>query len=285
MILVTGAAGKTGWAVLEFLLDRRAPARALVRSQSKAEALRGLGPVEIVIGDMRSPEDVRRAALGVKAIYHIPPNVHPEEVAIGRAAIAAGVQAGIERFVYHSVLHPQIEAMPHHWLKMRVEALLFESGLPFTILQPAPYFQNVLPYLARIREEGGYSVPYSAEAGLAHVDLADLAEAAAIVLTEPGHAHAVYEICGEPALTPADIANKAGDWLRREVRSKALPVAAWAEQARSDGLGEYAVETLSAMFRYYDAFGLRGNTNVLANLLGRSPRSFRAFLEPLEIRS
>ena len=60
------------------------------------------------------------------------------------AAIRAAQSAGVERFVYHSVLHPQVEIMAHHWQKMRVEEQLFESGLSFTILQPAAYMQNVL---------------------------------------------------------------------------------------------------------------------------------------------
>ncbi|MFN8458488.1 MAG: NmrA family NAD(P)-binding protein [Anaerolineae bacterium] len=72
------------------------------------------------------------------------PQHAPDEVAIGRAAIAVAKAAGGPRSVYHSVLHPHTEKMPHHWHKLRVEELLFESGLEWTILQPAAYMQNVL---------------------------------------------------------------------------------------------------------------------------------------------
>ena len=64
------------------------------------------------------------------SVYHVCPNVSPDEIAIGRVSIAAARSAGVEHFVYHSVLHPQTEAMPHHWLKLRVEEALITSGLP-----------------------------------------------------------------------------------------------------------------------------------------------------------
>lgn len=76
-----------------------------------------------------------RSAQGV---YHICPNVHPQEVEIGRIAIDAARAAHVERFVFHSVLRPQIEAMPHHWRKLRVEEMLLASGLNFTILRSRP---------------------------------------------------------------------------------------------------------------------------------------------------
>jgi hypothetical protein len=72
----------------------------------------------------------------VQAIYHICPNVSRDEVAYARAVAAAARTHGVKRFVYHSVLHPQIEAMPHHWQKMRVEEMLFVAGFDLTVLQP-----------------------------------------------------------------------------------------------------------------------------------------------------
>ncbi len=53
-------------------------------------------------------------------------------------------RSGVTRFVYHSVLHPQIEAMPHHWQKMRTEEMLFAAGFELTVLQPTAYMQNIL---------------------------------------------------------------------------------------------------------------------------------------------
>src|SRR5512146_3596407 len=119
--------------------------------------------------------------------------MHPDETAIAAALLAACRAAGIERFIYHSVLHPQVEAIPHHWNKMRVEEMLFTSGLNFTILQPAAYIQNVLGYWAKITQERLYAVPYPIQTRLSLVDLEDVARVAGRVLTEPGHQNAIYE--------------------------------------------------------------------------------------------
>ena len=153
-ILVTGAAGKTGRAVIRELAARGAPVRAFLRRAEQRSAAEALGAGEVVVGDLRSRETVAAAVAGVASIYHICPNVHPDEIGIGRRVVSAALAAGVERFVYHSVLHPQIEAMPHHWAKMRVEELLFQSGLDATILQPAPYMQNVLAQWRVDRQAG-----------------------------------------------------------------------------------------------------------------------------------
>ena len=86
---------------------------------------------------MNSPAIIGQAVQGVQAIYHICPNVSPDEIPIAEVLINAAQDAGVRRFVYHSVLKPQIESMPHHWKKLRVEEMLIESGMPYTILQTA----------------------------------------------------------------------------------------------------------------------------------------------------
>ncbi|MFN2159873.1 MAG: NmrA family NAD(P)-binding protein [Anaerolineales bacterium] len=279
MILVTGSGGKTGRAVIAALRKRGVKIRALVRRGGRMRSLQGCGREEIVAGDMRSPEAMEWVVNGASAVYHIPPNVSPDETAIGETVIRAARSAGVKRFVYHSVIHPQIEAMPHHWNKMRVEEMLFESGLDYTILQPAPYMQNILPYLAPIRDERKYRLPYSGEARLNAVDLEDIAEAAAAVLCEPGHSQAVYELCGPDNLTSLEECEILSRLLGFQVEFEFVPLEKWETEARSKGLGGYQVEALVKMFRYYEEFGLSGNPRVLEGLLGRPPGDFYAFLE------
>ncbi len=193
--------------------------------------------------------------------------------------MAAAQTVGVERLVYHSVLHPQTEAMPHHWRKLRVEERLFESGLRYTILQPAAYMQNVLAYWNQIVEHGIYPVPYAVETRLGMVDLEDVAEVAAIVLTEPGHAGATYELVGVEALSQAEVAAILSQRLERPVRAQAVPLDEWERKARASGISDYAVETLIKMFRFYERHGFWGNPRVLTWLLGRSPTTFAAFVE------
>ncbi len=279
MILITGAAGKTGKAIIRALVRRRRAVRALVYRRQQIAVLEGLGAREVLAGDVRDRQTVERAAAGIRAIYHICPNMHPREVAIGEVVIAAARSAGCERFVYHSVLHPQTEAMPHHWHKLRVEEKLFESGLPCTIVQPTAYMQNLTAGWAEIAAKGVYTVPYAAETRISMVDLEDLAEAAATVLTEPGHSGASYELCGPGCLSQLEVAAILGQCLGREVRVEPVTIDAWSTRARASGLSEYQIETLAKMFSYYARHGLHGNPKVLGWLLGRPPASFRRFAE------
>jgi uncharacterized protein YbjT (DUF2867 family) len=279
VILVTGAAGKTGRAVLRALNARGAAVRALAYRPTHVAPLRGLGAQEVTVGDMRDQPTLEQAMQGVRALYHICPNMSPDELSIGQLVIGAARSAGVAHFVYHSVLHPQTEAMPHHWEKLRVEEHLFESGLPYTILQPAAYMQNVLAGWDSIVKDGVYRVPYPLETRLGMVDLEDVAAAATTVLTEPGHHGATYELAGAEGLTQTEVAAILSSALGRTVRARAVPLDVWETGARQAGLGDYQVMTLIKMFRYYESYGLWGNPNVLGWLLGRPPTTFAAFVQ------
>ena len=278
MILVTGAGGKTGEAVVRSLVLRGATVRALIRDPGQAVRLEQLGATEVAVEDLLSASGMARAVEGVRAIYLMAPNMHPEEARIGELAIESARSAGAERLVYHSVLHPQTRAMPHHRRKLAVEEKLLESGLDFTILQPAAYMQNVLAVWDTILSEGRYRVPYGEGGALSLVDLEDVAEVAAKVLTRGGHSDAIYELAGPEALTPAGIARTLSRSLDRPVKAERTPVPEWTEEARARGLDEYALDALARMFHHYDREGLRGNPRVLQWLLGRPPTDFSEFI-------
>ena len=279
MILVTGAAGKTGRALIRALDARGEDTRALVHRLEQARPVKELGAREVLVGEMRDPATMEQATRNVRAVYHICPNVSPDELAIGEVAIAAARSAGVEHFCYHSVLHPQTKGMPHHWLKSAVEEQLFRSGLNTTILQPAAYMQNVLAHWDKIVEQGILPIPYPATAQLSLVDLEDVAAAAATVLTEPGHTGATYELVGTKALSQNEVAAILSQRLDRPVRVEQIPLETWQDQARAAGLGEYQVDTLVKMFQYYAKYGFWGNPKVLGWLLGRPPTPFADFVE------
>lgn len=281
MILITGAAGKTGKAILQALhrQDRAKgqPVRAFVRRPEQGAEVRQAGATDVVVGDLRNAADLDGACQGVQAIYHICPNMQPDEVAIGRAVLAAAQAQSVSRFVYHSVLHPQTPAMPHHWHKLQVEDLLFQTKLDYTILQPAAYLQNLLAGRPTIVNEGVYRVPYAVTTRLGMVDLADVAAVAALVLTTPGHSGATYELAGSELLSQTAVAAILSDTLGRPVRAQAIPRATWEANARHAGLNDYAIQTLLHMFAYYERYGFGGNPNVLRWLLGRPPTTLAEF--------
>jgi NAD(P)H dehydrogenase (quinone) len=279
MILVTGAAGKTGRAIIRALSARGEAVRALVHRPEQAAVVEELGARRVVVGDLRSQAVVNRSAQDVRAVYHICPNMSPDEVAIGQAVIAAARTAGAERFVYHSVLHPHTESMSHHWHKLRVEELLFESELAYTILQPAAYMQNVLAHWEQIVTRGVFPVPYAVKTRLSMVDLEDVATVATMVLIGDGHLGAIYELAGSEVLSQVEVAGLLAEGLGRPVRAEAIPLDAWERDARQAGLDDYRVRTLVKMFGYYESYGFWGNPRVLGWLLGRPPTSFGAFVE------
>ena len=279
MILVTGAAGKTGQAVVKALAKKGIPVRALVRRPQYISNLQVLGAAQVMVGSFDEPQELARSADGVQAIYHICPNVSPDEVAYARAVAAAAQAQGVKRFVFHSVLHPQIEVMPHHFAKMRAEEMLFGCGFDLTVLQPTAYMQNILGGWRGIIADGVFRVPYPVATRLSLVDLDDVAEVAALVLTQDGHSGASYELVGTKPFSQSEIATAIGAVLKHDVRAEAEAVEAWEARPRAAGMGEHERTTLAAMFRYYAEHGLIGNPNALSWLLGRAPTSLAAFLE------
>jgi len=278
MILVTGAGGKTGRSLVK-ALSKVESVCAFVHREEHVSVAKSLGAEKVLVGDMHDESALRSAMQGARSLYHICPNMNPDEVDIGRLVIDEARKAGVEHFVYHSVLHPQTEKMNHHWQKMRVEEMIFESGLPFTILQPAPYMQNLLASWKSIVEDGVLRVPYSVNSKISFVDLEDLAEAAKIVLTEPDHVNAIYELAGTMPMSHIEVAEILSHVLNRNVRAEKEEIKDWRLRAkRSSGMREYATENLIKMFEYYDQWGLVGNPNVLGCLLKREPISLETFV-------
>jgi uncharacterized protein YbjT (DUF2867 family) len=276
MILISGAAGKTGLAVIKSLLNRNQSVSALVRSQQQKQIVERFGVAEVLIGDLTQAGDIVDAMRGAQKVLHICPNMHPDELKIGTEMIGAASQAEVEHFVFHSVMHPQIEAMPHHWQKMRVEEILIESGLPFTIVQPASYMQN-LP-MSIICSEGILRVPYNLRMSHSMVDLMDVAEVYSRVLVEPGYQYAIYELAGPQAFNHLQIAERISQTFDQPIDPVQESIADWRQRVQKTGLSSYAIETLVKMFEHYDRHGFVGNPTVLRNLLQRPPTPFKSFL-------
>lgn len=275
MVLVTGAGGKTGKAIVRSLSGKES-VYSFVRREEHVSDLRSLGAENIIVGDLRDESALRFVMQDVRSVYHICPNMSPDETLIGRLVIDEAKKAGVEHFVYHSVLHPQTEKMKHHWQKMRVEEMLFESGIPFTILQPAPYMQNLLANWKSILEEGVLRVPYSIQVKFSFVDLEDVAEAAKIILSASDHKNAIYELAGTVPTSHAEVAEMFSVVLNRGIRVEKEEINDW--RLRAGELGEYALENLIKMFEYYDQWGLAGNPNVLRWILKRDPTTLETFI-------
>src|SRR3972149_3792669 len=108
MILITGAAGKTGRTLIK-ALPKVESVCAFVHHEEHVSVLKSLGADKVIVGDMRDESAIRSAMQGARAVYHICPNMNPDEAGIGKLVVDASSAAGVEHFVYQSVLHPQTE--------------------------------------------------------------------------------------------------------------------------------------------------------------------------------
>ncbi len=279
-VLVTGAGGKTGRAVLAALAVENVPARAFVRDRDRHRDLADIGDVEVVAGDQRDVGSLVAALEGTDGVYHLAPNVTPDEVAMGEAVLDACRRVGVRRLVFHSVADPHEPAMPHHADKGTVEDRIIASYLTWTILRPNAYLQNLDGYLDDLRA-GHYRVPYATDRGLALVDLREVAEVAAGVFSGrlDDAVGAIWELAGPTPVSPSDVAQVAAVVLGRPVRAERLDPDDWLVAAASNGLPEQARQRLYRMFRYYDQHGFPGDPTTLRRLLGREPTDLARYLE------
>ncbi|MEW1954902.1 NmrA family NAD(P)-binding protein [Terrabacter sp. NPDC080008] len=268
-VLVIGAAGKTGRAVTAALARRGVAVRAAVRSPARAETAYAAGAASISVCDLESGAGLDEALTDATAVYHLAPNVHPDEVAIARRVVAAAARAGVQRFAFHSVLHPHDGSMPHHVRKGLAEEVVRSAFPRATVLRPAAYHQN----LVAAARSGRIAVPHSLDTPFTNVDLDDVAEVAAEVLTEAGHEARTYELAGPEVLTVREQAVTAARVLGHPVTAEQLTLEAWAAGPGSS-LPEQARADLLAMFTAYDREGLVGDPTTLTTLLGRRPTTW-----------
>ncbi|PKM89950.1 MAG: nucleoside-diphosphate sugar epimerase [Firmicutes bacterium HGW-Firmicutes-10] len=280
MILITGANGQTGRAIIKSLLAQGESIRAFVHKAEHIGELNSLGVEEVAVGDMMDQKAVDDAFTGIRSVYHICSALNPYEVEIGQIAMKAARSAKIEHFVYHSVLHSVLQDLPHHQKKLMVEKLLVESGIPYTIIQPAVLMQNILESWKPLSEEGVFRQMFftTTETRMSMVDLEDLAEAASITLTKPGHAGATYELCGPENLSLSDMVAAMEQHFGREIKVETTQNEIFATQLKEHGAGDYQVDTLIKMFQHYNEHGFVGNPNVLTWILGRKPKDFSSFI-------
>jgi uncharacterized protein YbjT (DUF2867 family) len=286
MIVMIGASGQVGTPTIRHLVRKGARIRALTSNAASAERLRGMGVAETVVGDFRKDEDVRRVIEGAAMVFHVCPRFTEDEPEIGKRVIAAARACGVGHFVYISVFHPQLHRLVHHWGKLLVEEAVIESGLPFNIIQPSIFMQNIKTGFQAswqtIRDDGVYAVPFSPDRKIRLVDTDDLGEAIANVLTDSRLRGATFELAGPDSLTLAEMAAIIGEELGRTVKVVPLNDNERRALAEKQGKSSYAVEGWQTMWRHYDEHGFPGgNPTVLGSLLGRSPTGYREFVKRL----
>lgn len=270
-VAILGAGGLTGQFLVAALKDRGIETRAIVRRPDYVHKLPE--GTDAAVADFEDVDTLVAAIGGCAAVYLIPPSFNRGEERFAQNVMQAMARAGVERFVYHSVLHAPTPGMPHHQRKSQVELMIRESELVWTILQPAMYVQTVMSFLSEDRLT--LRPPFNPDRPFNVIAPADLAGAVARVFTDPSTAYGTFEIAGDQRLSIREMASELSAVLGRpiglEMADMEKQVGARAAKRNWSELqqGEYR-----AMLRYYDRFGLPGNGLTLEMLLGRPPTSF-----------
>jgi uncharacterized protein YbjT (DUF2867 family) len=275
-ILITGSTGKVGSELLKQLVGRQASVRALVR---KADAILPSG-VEPAVGDLLDPVSFEKALVGVDKLFLLN-GVVADELTQGLIAFGLAKKHQLQHIVYNSVFKAEhFKDVPHFASKLAVENALKEFAVPFTILRPNYFYQNDLSLKGAVADFGVYPMPLGTP-GLSAVDVRDIAEAAAIVLTTEGHFGKTYNLVGPEVLSGAAVASIWSVVLGRAVQYPGEHLDAFEEQLRTQ-MPSWAAYDFRVMMQGYLERGFTAtaeDVTALTNLLGHTPRRYADFAQ------
>jgi uncharacterized protein YbjT (DUF2867 family) len=275
VILVIGARSKIGSALLGELATRGQHVRALVRG---GEPTGGLpAAAEIVTGDLAEEASLVTAMAGVEKVFLLS-SPHPDVVSWHKNAIDAARRTDVQLLVRSSILgadrQSAAEFVSAH---STTDRYLEDSGLPFVIVRPNLFLQNIPESTIPSIDASGAFYVDAGQARLSMVDTRDVAAVAAIALTEPGHQGAHYDVTGPEALSYADVAAKLTTAMHRQITYVAAPDDAVRQALLGAGLNDWLVDALIGLYQDYRRSGTDGYaarvTDTVARLTGHPARS------------
>jgi uncharacterized protein YbjT (DUF2867 family) len=279
-ILVTGATGAVGSAVIERLAAAGADVRALTRRPAEYQGPAG---VRAVGGEASDPNALRAALQGIDTVFVLNP-VTPDELNQGLTVLTLARDAGIQRFVYLSVLNAEtFTDVPHFTVKYTIERMIEQFDLPATILRPSYFMQNDAP-LKDAAAHGIYPMALG-KAGIEMIDVRDIADIAAAALLRRARAtgplpREVIELAGPEAFTGESAAKVWAEALGREVNHVGEDLNA-AEAAIAERAPAWAAYDLRLMLGRFHRDGMLAKPaarGTLRTLLGREPRTYQDFV-------
>jgi uncharacterized protein YbjT (DUF2867 family) len=275
MILITGASGTAGGAVLRAAAGSGAKVRAAYRSA--AEAAKAPPGTETVVLDFAKADTFPGALSGVESVYLVCAPV-PELVALEGNMVDACVRGGVAHVVLNSAMGAADYGKSFPSWHRKVEDKLRDTPLTWTILRPNSFYQNILQfYTPTIRAEGAFYAAMGA-ARVSFLDIRDIAAVAAKALSGGEHAGQVYELNGPEALSYPELAAKITEQSGRAAHYVNIPVSAQRRAMLDAGMPEWQVTALVDLQQYY-LNGQGGETDgLLPQLLGRAPITMDEFL-------
>jgi uncharacterized protein YbjT (DUF2867 family) len=275
-ILITGATGNVGSAVLDNLGTTDVGLRALAHDESKARSLRDRG-VEAIVGDFLEPETLSPALEGVGTVLLVTP-IHPEQVTQASNVIKAAKESGndprIVRLSVHQASHqaPARNSRQH----AEIEDELASSGLLYTLLRPTTFMQNTLMAARTVTSEGRIYQPFK-DGRLGMIDARDIGEVAAKVLTEEGHEGEMYTLTGPAAITFYDVARALSEVLGKEVSYVPIPLEKAKQAILEMGFSEWRADVLIEYAKAHSEGYSDFTTKDVERLTGHPATSYKEF--------
>lgn len=272
-ILVTGATGNVGSRLVRGLVDAGHKVRAFTR---KGERAGFDGRVEVATGDFKDKDSLRRAMDGVTRLYLLSAAADLEQHDAN--AIDAAKEAGLELVVKHSVTGaPEKGSLIPRWHRAGEERLE-ASGIPYVFLRPTSFASNTLGWVASVKSEGKvYGALGEAAIPVVHPD--DIADVAAKVLTEDGHAAKAYELTGPEALTTQEQVDILADVLGRPLTYVNLPDEAVKEGMLKAGTPAVYVDARIGLVQSLRSRGRMEPSPAVPSVTGHPARTFRQWVE------
>jgi uncharacterized protein YbjT (DUF2867 family) len=243
-VLVLGATGTQGGAVARALLTEQFTVRALVRNprSERAQALSDAGAA-LVEGDLRDADSIARAMDGVEAAYAITTPFEggaDDELGQGENIIAAAQGADLPWLILASVAAADRAPVSHFRSKAQIEQQLKETAIPWTVIAPSYFYENVLGSRDAIRE-GKLPIALPADTPLHQVALATLgALVVAVLRRRDEHLSRRVEVAAD-APTPTDMAAAIGVRYERvplgDICDRSEDLAAMYEFLADEGYG------------------------------------------------
>jgi uncharacterized protein YbjT (DUF2867 family) len=276
MILVSGATGNVGGEIVRALAARGAHFRAMVRSDNDAKAFAGNPGIEPVVADFDDEASLARALTGVERAFLLTPSTaEAEDRQRGFVDVAAAT--GVRHIVKQSQLHANAES-PVRFLRYHalVEDAIRASGMDWTFLRPNLFMQGLLMFAPPIATEHCFEVA-AGNARVSAVDVRDIAAAATVALTEPGHVGKIYDLTGPSALTHAEMAAELARALGHPVEFVDLGERAMRDALRAHGMPDWMAEGLVEDYAHYRRDEASGIADGVQAATGNAPGAFATF--------
>jgi len=272
MILVTGSTGNVGSQLIQALRGAGQEVRALVHDESKAQPLREAG-AEVVVGDMEQPDTLGKAVEGADHIYLITSN-GPTVADQARNLIDAAKGAGRPHLVRQTAFGTtKSRIIQQH---EEIERMLEGSGLPFTLVKPTFFMQNLMMAAQTVASDGMVYLPLK-DGRLGMIDIRDVVDVACSVLTSAGHEGKTYVLTGPASISLNDVADGLTKAIGKRVTYVDVPPEAAREALIGMGMSEWIADGFIELMEGFGEGFADLTTPHVEQLTGHPARSFEAF--------